>query len=255
MRMDGRGMVRRTVVSACVVLGSMWVLTAAGRSARAQGPRIVPEDEPQQTFFLHNLTEQNNMNDIQTALRSMMPRARFYGVYSSGAITMEGTPDEIAKAQKLISELDRPRQSYRLIFTFTDMENGKRTGTHRATLVAPMGWKTTLRLGNKVPIATEAAEGKSGQSPQTEFQYLDVGLSIVATLEGTPEELELRSHIEESSVAAEKPVGGVPDPVIRQSVLDGAAPLTPGKAVVLGSVDVPGTGRSEEIAVVAEAVE
>jgi type II secretory pathway component GspD/PulD (secretin) len=254
MRLDGCEVARRTAKSACVVLGLAGVLTVTGLGARAQAPRIAPEDEQQQTFFLHYLTEQNEFNDLQTDLRSMIPRARFYGMPAEDAISMEGTPEEIARAQKLIAEFDRPRQSYRLTFTFTDMENGKRTGAHQATMIAPVGWKTTLRLGNKVPIATGATEGKSGQAPQTEFQYVDVGLSVVATLEGQPEGLRLRSNIEQSSVAEEKPVGGAQDPVIHQSVLDGAAPLTPGKAVVLGSMDVPGTGRSEEIEVTAEAV-
>ena len=45
------------------------------------------------------------------------------------------------------------------------------------------------------------------------------------------------------------------DPILRQTVLDATTNLTPGKATVLGSLDIPGSTRHEEIEVAAELVQ
>jgi hypothetical protein len=66
--------------------------------------------------------------------------------------------------------------------------------------------------------------------------------------------VRLRTKIERSNVSDEKSGVGVQDPVIRQSSLDGTSTLIPGKPLVIGALDVPGSTHSEEIAVVAELV-
>jgi general secretion pathway protein D len=62
-----------------------------------------------QTFYLTNAWQQNDLNDVQTALRNVMPSAKVYGVQSQNAIVMRGTPDELLLAQKLINDLDKAR--------------------------------------------------------------------------------------------------------------------------------------------------
>ncbi|MGO8759287.1 MAG: cohesin domain-containing protein [Terracidiphilus sp.] len=67
------------------------------------------EEEAVQTFYLTNAWQQNDLNDVQTALRNVMPNAKVYGVQSQNAIVMRGTPDELLLAQQLIDNLDKPR--------------------------------------------------------------------------------------------------------------------------------------------------
>ncbi|HUY81259.1 MAG TPA: secretin N-terminal domain-containing protein [Acidobacteriaceae bacterium] len=62
-----------------------------------------------QTFYLTNVSQQNDFTDIQTALRNMFQTAKIYGVASQNAIIMRGTPDELLLAQKLIDDLDKPK--------------------------------------------------------------------------------------------------------------------------------------------------
>lgn len=73
-------------------------------------------------------------------------------------------------------------------------------------------------------------------------------------VEGSAEGLQLRSKVEQSSMADEKSGIGAQDPVIRQSRLEGVSTLAPGKPMVLGSLDIPGTTQHEEIEVVSELV-
>ncbi|HEX5235472.1 MAG TPA: cohesin domain-containing protein [Silvibacterium sp.] len=62
-----------------------------------------------QTFYLTNVSQQNDFTDIQTALRNMFQTAKIYGVASQNAIIMRGTPDELLLAQKLIDDLDKAK--------------------------------------------------------------------------------------------------------------------------------------------------
>lgn len=60
-----------------------------------------------QVFYLANATQQNDLNDIQTALRNVMIDAKLYGVPSQNAIVMRGTPDQLLLAEQLVDDLDR----------------------------------------------------------------------------------------------------------------------------------------------------
>jgi hypothetical protein len=55
-------------------------------------------------------------------------------------------------------------------------------------------------------------------------------------------------------VSEEKSGVGPQDPVVRQNVLNGTSTLALGKPLVLGSIEVPGSTRRQEIEVLAEAV-
>lgn len=102
-----------------------------------------------------------------------------------------------------------------------------------------------------MPIVTGTTDG---QTANTQMQYMDVGLSIEARTSGSPDSLNVHTKIEESSLGDEKPVGAAQDPVVRQTLFDESSVLSQGKPLVLGSLDLPGTTRSQEIAVVAELV-
>ena len=67
------------------------------------------DEQAVQTFYLTNAWQQNDLNDVQTALRNVLPNAKVYAVASQNAIVMRGTPDELLLAEKLINDLDKPR--------------------------------------------------------------------------------------------------------------------------------------------------
>ncbi|MGC2162357.1 MAG: hypothetical protein WA634_10635 [Silvibacterium sp.] len=205
------------------------------------------------TLYLAGSTQMNDALDIQTDLRNFLPRAKLYYVRSQNAISMFGTPDDFMLAQKILSDLDRARKTYRLTYTITDTENGQRVGTQRVALIVISGGMTELKQGSRVPIVTGTSDaGRSTQSDQV--QYLDVGLNIKASLEGPPDHLSLRTKVEQSSVAEEKSGYGAQDPVVRQTTLDGTSTLVQGKPVVLGSFDLSGSGRRVEIEVSSEPI-
>jgi hypothetical protein len=84
----------------------------------------------------------------------------------------------------------------------------------------------------------------------TQMQYLDVGVNIEASVIG----IGLRAKIEQTSVSDEKSNVGIQDPLVRQTTIEAASTFTPGKSVALGSIDIPGTARHQDIEVVVELV-
>jgi general secretion pathway protein D len=67
------------------------------------------EEQAVETFYLSNAWQQNDLNDVQTALRNVLTNVKVYGVASQNAIVVRGTPDELLLAQKLVNDLDKAR--------------------------------------------------------------------------------------------------------------------------------------------------
>ena len=78
-------------------------------AANTRSKRAELDEQAVQTFYLSNAWQQNDLNDVQTALRNVLPNAKVYGVASQNAIVMRATPDELLLAQKLVSDLDKAR--------------------------------------------------------------------------------------------------------------------------------------------------
>jgi general secretion pathway protein D len=95
-----------------VVSGTFWQPVTSNTIFVAQNSRAKRnelQEQAVQTFYLTNVSQQNDFTDIQTALRNMFQTAKIYGVASQDAIIMRGTPDELLLAQKLIDDLDKAK--------------------------------------------------------------------------------------------------------------------------------------------------
>lgn len=143
-------------------------------------------------------------------------------------------------------------KTYRLTYTLTETDGGKRVGTQHFAIIAVSGRKTSLKQGNKVPLVTGSVSTAGG--PQTQVQYLDTGLNIDASIEESVDGVMLNTKIEQSSVAEEKSGLGTQDPIVRQTKLEGTSILTAGKPLILGSMDIPSSARRLDIEVLLEAI-
>ncbi len=210
---------------------------------------------PVTTFYLANTSQPNDANEILTAIRNCPnPKAKVYLVPSRNAIVMRALPEDIDLARKLIADLDRPRKTYRLTYTVTELDGGKRIGLQHFSIVIAAGAKTDLKQGSRVPLTTGSYTAGSA-STQSQVTYVDIGLNVQAALDQSTDGLNLRSQIEQSSVASEQVAAfGGQDPVIRQSILEGTASMTAGKPLTLGSLDIPGSTRHLDIEVILEPV-
>jgi type II secretory pathway component GspD/PulD (secretin) len=252
---DATGGLRSVHVLAGLTLAL--ALVVPGTTAKAQSGDSKTADakpaESYQTIYLTNISQQNDANDIQTALRNMLPRARVYYVPSQDALTIRANAEDMQLAQKMVSDLSRSRKTYRLTYTITDITDGKRSGAQHFTLIVISGVKTTLKQGSRMPIVTGTVD--AGNATQTsQVQYIDVGLNIEASADEYSDGLRLRTRVEQTSPEEQKSGLGPQDPVIRQTSLDETSMVTQGKPLILGSLEMPGGMRRQEIEVVSEPV-
>jgi general secretion pathway protein D len=111
------------------------------------------------------------------------------------------------------------------------------------------GDKASLRIGDRVPIATGAFQagvgvgvGTAGTSlvnplVNTQFQYQDVGVNIDATPRVHPDEdVSLHLDIEVSSVTGYQNIGGIQQPIISQRKIQNDIRLRNGQVSVLGGL-------------------
>ncbi len=61
------------------------------------------------TFYLSNLSQPTELQDVVNALRQILEISRIQPLPSEGAIVVRGTPDQVALAQKLVSDLDKSK--------------------------------------------------------------------------------------------------------------------------------------------------
>jgi len=61
------------------------------------------------TFYLTNLSQPNELQDLVNILRTLLDTQRLQQFASQQAIVVRGTPDQIALAEKLIDDLDKSR--------------------------------------------------------------------------------------------------------------------------------------------------
>jgi len=67
------------------------------------------DEQAVQTFYLTNAWQANDLTDVQTAMRNVLPNLKVAAVASQNAIVVRGTPDELMLAGKLVNDLDKAR--------------------------------------------------------------------------------------------------------------------------------------------------
>jgi general secretion pathway protein D len=274
------------------------------------------DEQAVQTFYLSNSAQQNDLNDIQTALRNVLANAKLYGVPSQNAIVMRATPDELLLAQKLINDLDKarpevvvdvavlevnknlmrqigiqlpqtisatittPTTTATSTSTTTTTSTGSTTsnnltlnnlahlnandfaitvGQAQANLLlsasdttllqnprlrATDGQQATLKIGERIPIATGSFSNGVGGSAlggigavQTQFQYIDVGVNIdMKPTIHFDRDVTLKLKIEVSAEAGSTTISGVTEPIISQRTVDQVVRLKEGEVNLLGGL-------------------
>jgi general secretion pathway protein D len=271
------------------------------------------------TFYLANLSQPTELQDVVNALRQILEISRIQPLPSQGALVVRGTPDQIALAEKLVGDLDKARPEVIVdvaimqvsrdktrnlgispptsatvalqnnLNTTTTTNNGTSTnnGTGTSTsgtanqvnlnrlgnlnatdftvtipsatatalfgdsntkliqnpqIRAVDGQKASLKIGDRVPIATGSFQpgiGGVGINPlvNTQFQYLDVGVNIDITPKvHAGREVTLKVSMDISSVTGQSNIGGISQPVIGQRKIEHEIRLKEGEVNILGGI-------------------
>jgi general secretion pathway protein D len=140
------------------------------------------EEEAVQTFYLANTAQQNDLNDIQTALRNLLVNAKLYGVPSQSAIVMRATPDELLLAQKLINDLDKSRPEVVVDVALLEVNRDK---TRTIGLQLPGSFGLQLQPPNATSTTTTGTGTTTGTTGTTTNSTTNLTLNNLAHLNAT----------------------------------------------------------------------
>lgn len=137
------------------------------------------DEQAVQTFYLANAWQQNDMNDIQTALRNVLGgNVKVYGVASQNAIVVRGTPDELLLSQKLISDLDKPRAE--VVVDIAIMEVSKNWEKNLG-----IAWPSSYGIALQPPSSTAATTCAAGATDCTASAATSPSLYQLSHLKAT----------------------------------------------------------------------
>jgi len=267
------------------------------------------------TFYLSNLSQPTELQDIVNAMRTILEVSRIQQLPSQGAIVVRGTPDQMALAQKLVDDLDKAKPEVLIEVAVMQVSRDKAhtlginpptsvtvalqpninttptttgtTGTTATTtsstgglnlntlaslnatdfqvtipqmtatalmsdtdtkviqnpqIRALDGQKATLKIGDRVPVATGSFQpgiGGVGINPlvNTQFQYLDVGVNIDITPRvHAGREVSLKMTMDVPDVDSYVSIGGISQPVIGQRKIENEIRLKDGEVSLLGGM-------------------
>jgi general secretion pathway protein D len=271
------------------------------------------------TFYLSNLSQPTELQDVVNAIRAVLDVQRVQQLLSQNALVVRGTPDQIALAEKLVEDLDKARPevivdiaimqisrdrsrtlglspptsaTVQLQSNINNNINSTNT-TNNLGVSAPIagttpngielntlgnlnatdfqvtipsanlsailsdtdtkliqnpqvraldGQKASLKIGDKVPVATGSFQpgiGGVGINPlvNTQFQYLDVGVNIDITPHVHQNgEVTLKISMDVSAVTGQSNIGGISQPIIGQRKIEHEIRLKDGEANLLGGI-------------------
>ncbi|MGB7640915.1 MAG: cohesin domain-containing protein [Terriglobales bacterium] len=271
------------------------------------------------TFYLSNLSQPTELQDVVNAMRTILEVSRIQQLPSQGAIVLRGTPDQVALAQKLVDDLDKAKPEVLIDVAVMEVSRDKMkqlgispptnvsvalqpnvsttttpttgtTGTTGTTtngttnpnsvslntldylnatdfqvtipaasatallsdstskivqnpqIRALDGQKATLKIGERVPVATGSFQpgiGGVGINPlvNTQFQYIDVGVNIDITPRvHAGREVSMKLVLDVSAVTSYVSIGGISQPVIGQRKVEHEIRLKDGETNLLGGI-------------------
>ena len=118
----------------------------------SRSKRTELDEQAIQTFYLTNAWQQNDLNDVTTALRNVLTNIKVYGVASQNALVVRGTPDELMLAQKLINDLDKARPE--VVVDIAVMEVSKNWERNLG-----LSWPSSASVALQSPTTTSTTSG------------------------------------------------------------------------------------------------
>lgn len=144
---------------------------------------------------------------------------------------------------------------YKVEFNIRDGSDAAAKTGRRYTMLVETGSKGTFRAGDKVPYATGSFQpgiGGVGVNPlvNTQYTYLDTGVSIECRLREWNEKVVLNADIDISTVVQhDKAVtNNPPNPTVASIRISGiTAAVDPGKSALVASIEDPVTMRKFDV--------
>ena len=196
-----------------------------------------------ESFVLGNRTEVSSQ-EILLAVRNLVPSAKSVLLPTQGILAVTATPSQMQLIRSILTSVNQPGDRYRLTYTLTGTDSAPR---QYILLVSTHG-STVFKRGTRVPILT----GPSSAHGDAQFQYVDIGLSITATLEGNGADQRLHTKFEQSSLNGQRTLAGTDEPQFDQLLIDERTTLPTTHPTQLSSFTLPTTHEHVTLTLTAE---
>src|SRR5215469_15278853 len=258
------------------------------------------EQNVMRTFYLKNAASPADLQQAAGTLKAILDINRIQVTPEQRSLTLRGTPDQMVLAQKLLTDIDKPKAevvvdvivmevskskiltlgtnpptsasvtlqpggttttvsggsgSGLTLNSFTNLNAGDfavsipgisfsflATDSNTKVLQRPEirvidSEKASLKIGDRVPIATGSFQSGFGGSVNTQFQYLDVGVNVdITPYVHAGNEVTLKMSLEISTVTGETNIGGFNQPTIGQRRVEHEARLKDGEVNLIAGI-------------------
>ncbi len=163
-----------------VLSGTFWKPVTSNTIFVAQNTRAKRtevDDLAVQTFYLTNVSQQNDANEIMVAIRNLLdPGLKIYLVASQNALVLRATPDELILAEKIINDLDRTKPE--VVVDVAELEVSRQL-ERNIGITLPTSFGLTPQYSN-ANIATNSSTA-NGSAPATSGLTLNTLGNLNAT--------------------------------------------------------------------------
>jgi len=251
------------------------------------------------TFYLRNASTPADLQQAAGTLKGILDISHIQATPELRSLTVRGTPDQIILAQKLLTDIDKPKSEVLIDVLVLEVStdkirtlgsvlptsvsgsispagsgSGSGSGSSGLTLnsFANLGAgdisislpggsftalatdsatkviqrpevrvmdseRASLRIGDRIPIATGSFQSGLTQGVNTQFTYIDVGVNIdITPYIHANNEVTLKTSLEVSSVTGEQTIDGVTEPTIGQRRIDHQVRLADGEVNLIGGI-------------------
>lgn len=130
------------------------------------------EDEEVQTFYLHNVTSPQDLNEVTTLLRNLLDTARIAQVAGANAVVVRSTPDKLMLASKIINSIDKLKPE---VMVKVDVMEARLD--HEQTLGIQPGTSASLTFTGVPSSSSSSSNNSNGTTPTTPTLPLNGHLS------------------------------------------------------------------------------
>jgi general secretion pathway protein D len=118
------------------------------------------------TFYLSNLSQPTELQDVVNAIRAVLDVQRVQQLLSQNALVVRGTPDQIALAEKLVDDLDKARPEVIIDIAVMQVSKDK---SRTLGLSPPSSATVTLQsnINNTTATTTTNPNGTTTTTPTT----------------------------------------------------------------------------------------
>jgi general secretion pathway protein D len=129
------------------------------------------DEQAVETFYLTNAWQANDLTDVQTALRNVLPNVKVGAIASQNALVVRGTPDELLLGQKLVNDLDRARPE--VVVDIAVLEVSKNWERNIG-----LSWPSSIGFTLQPLTSSSSSSGTTGTTGTTSTSSTSSGLTL-----------------------------------------------------------------------------